>query len=153
MKPKTAKTWIASLIAIVAAVLLSSCGSLIPGSGKLGGIANRMNGNQLLTLNQSTQGAPEKGSAANNADQDGRQVATGGIVNNFYIGANSAKQEAEKSVDALKAAANVSATGTGTSQSSGSPGVQPTDANKNNSASNDAKPTPEPAPPTPTPSP
>ena len=150
MKPKTPKSWIASLVALVAAVVLSSCAT-IPGSGKLGGVANRMNGNQLLTLNQSTTGAVEKGSAANTDDQDERQVATGGIVNNFYIGANGARQEAEKTVDALKAAANVSATGTGTSQSSGSPGVQPTDSNKDNSASNDAKPV-DPAP-TPSPSP
>lgn len=149
MKPKTVRNPFVALAAIAAAVVLSSCGTL-PGSGKLGGIANRMNGNQLLTLNQSTTGETGKGSAANQADREGRQIATGGIVNNFYIGKNAAKQEAEKSVDALKAAANVSATGTGTSQSAGSPGVQPTDANKNNASDNDATPTPPTAP---TPSP
>jgi len=134
------------LVGALGGLFLVGCGTL-PGSGKLGGIGNRMNGNQLLTLNQSSQGATAPGNGANQAQEPGRQIASGGIVNNFYIGANSAKQEAEKSVDALKAAANVSATGTGTSQSAGSPGVQPTDSNKDNSGTNSA--TPPPATPTP----
>lgn len=154
MNPKTPKR-------IRRATHLLTCafvGALATGcasSGGMSGIGMRANGNQTFVLKQQYAGAGQLAATPSgsgvNGNPSARQGGSGGIVNNFYVGANSSAQQAEKSTDALKAAANVSATGQGTSQSSGSPGVQPTNSNQNNSPSNNAQPATPPAPATPQP--
>lgn len=111
-----------TLLALPACLSLVGCGH----GGGISGIGMRANGNQLFTLHQVYTGAgseAEPSAAAANGNLDVRQGGSGGIVNNFYLGANSAEQSAAKSLDGLKTAANVAATGSGDSAAAGNPAV------------------------------
>lgn len=126
---KTSTTIIMGLLAACLVLFATGCAS----SGGMSGIGMRANGNQSIVLNQeyagTGQNADPTGSGVS-GNPEARQGGAGGIVNNFYIGANSSAQQAEKSTDALKAA--ISAAVAQEDATSGDSGVDKTPAPKPN---------------------
>ena len=98
------------IIVLICAVALVGCISDGPRAGGDG--ASRSNGNTNVTINQYQYGGKEQPST------HAAQTVT------VHIKDNIATQDAQKSVDAGKAAANVAATGQGQADASGNPTVE-----------------------------
>ena len=87
------------LFGVLAALLLTGCFGA--------GVGQRFAGNQQFVLKQraSDLTLPPSAAVAVNGNETARQGASGGIVNVFFVGENSASLDADKTVDAMKAAA------------------------------------------------